>query len=119
MLRHEARAPQLIAHPPVIHGALDRELVRRVVRRHLNEVRFCYERELVGHPELAGRLVVQFVIGGDGRVVSAVGQSSTLGAPELEGCIVSAVRRWEFPKSPQGAGSVMVSYPFQLAVAGR
>ena len=43
-------------------GALDKEIIRRVIRRHLNELRFCYERELAKSPSLAGRVVVTFTL---------------------------------------------------------
>ena len=40
----------------------DKELIRRVVRAHLNELRFCYERALQSRPTLAGRVVSRFLI---------------------------------------------------------
>jgi TonB family protein len=112
-----ARTPSFTPGPPEVRGSLDREIVRRIVRRHLNEVRYCYEGELVRRPALAGRLVVQFAIAATGQVISSVVQSSTLGEPRVESCVTQAVRRWEFPQ-PHGGGLVMVSYPFQLQPAG-
>jgi hypothetical protein len=100
-----------------LRGALDRELVRRVVHQHLNEVRYCYEQAALADHELAGRVEVQFTIEGTGLVHTAVVQSSTLHHGVAEGCITQAVRRWEFPK-PQGGGVVIVSYPFVLKLAG-
>jgi len=111
------------AVPPVIpgvvgvRGALDKEVVRRIVRLHLNEVRYCYEEQLPRHPGLAGRLVVQFAIAGNGQVISSVVQSSTLGELQVGSCVTQAIRRWEFPH-PEGGGLVLVSYPFQLQAAG-
>ncbi len=117
-------AGRQIRHPPEVvgccasvRGSLDREIIRRIVRRHLNEVRFCYDEALVARPTLAGRVVVQFSIAPTGRVLASLLQSSTLGATAAEACIVNAVKRWEFP-APEGGGLVMVSYPFQLAPVG-
>ncbi len=111
-------------HPPdvligdiSVRGSLDKEIIRRTVRRHLNEVRFCYEKALAAHPSIAGRVVVQFTIAPTGRVPVALLQSTTLGVASVESCMVEAVRRWEFPQ-PEGGGLVSVSYPFQLAPAG-
>jgi TonB family protein len=98
-------------------GGLDKEIVRRIVRQHLNEVRFCYEQGLARRPGLAGRVVVQFTIASTGRVLVSALQTSSLGEPPVDACIVGAVRRWEFPQ-PLGGGIVVVSYPFQLAPAG-
>jgi hypothetical protein len=103
--------------PPSVRGGLDKEIVRRVVRQHLNEVRYCYEQALVRQPSLAGRVVTQFTIANTGNVLVSVLQSSTLGAPSVESCIVTATRRWLYP-APSGGGIVTVTYPFQLAPAG-
>jgi TonB family protein len=100
-----------------VRGGLDKEIVRRVVRQHINEVRYCYEQSLVRRPTLAGRVVVQFTIAGTGRVVISALQSSSLGEPPVDACIVAAFRRWEFPQ-PRGGGIVVASYPFQLTPAG-
>jgi hypothetical protein len=35
-----------------VHGALDRDVIRRVIRGHLGEVKTCYERMLVTQPDL-------------------------------------------------------------------
>ena len=115
--RRASRVPDVIPSIANVRGALDKDIIRRIVRRHLNEVRYCYEQELVKRPALAGRLSVGFTIAGSGQVISSVVQSSTLGAVGAESCIVNAVRRWEFPR-PEGGGIVIVSYPFQLTPAG-
>jgi hypothetical protein len=116
---HHAMVPRFIPGDANVRGALDRDTIRRIVRRHINEVRYCYEQALVTRPTLAGRLSVGFTIAGSGQVISSVLQSSTLGAgaTAAESCIVNAVRRWEFPR-PEGGGIVIVSYPFQLTPAG-
>ncbi|MSP60901.1 MAG: AgmX/PglI C-terminal domain-containing protein [Myxococcales bacterium] len=98
-------------------NALPKEIIRRVIRRHINEVRFCYEKELAKRPSLAGRVTVQFAIAGMGQVISSTVQQSTLNSPPVETCITGAVRRWEFPR-PEGGGLVMVSYPFVLHAVG-
>jgi hypothetical protein len=108
---------EVTIEPAVVRGSLDKELVRRVVRQHLNEVRYCYEQALPRRPALAGRVVAQFTIAPTGRVLVAALQSSSLGDSAVESCIVEATRRWPFPQ-PAGGGIVIVSYPFQLAPVG-
>jgi len=103
--------------PTKVIGGIDKEIVRRVVHKHHNEVRFCYEKELLKRPDISGRVLTQFTIGGNGVVVASVVQSSTLGDPAVEKCIADAVRRWEFPR-PDGGGIVVVQYPFALKFAG-
>lgn len=126
---HDGYPPGLGAPPPMVHkvGAvhapevprfsvgdgLDKSLVRRVIHQHLNEVRFCYEKELVKNGDLGGRVMTQFTIAGTGRVLGASVVGSTMNSPPVEHCIADSVRRWEFPQ-PAGGGVVVVSYPFLL-----
>ena len=97
----------------MVHGSLSKDVIRRVVHRHLNEVKFCYERELASRPDLSGRVSIKFLINGMGAVQSSAATDSTLGNAALDTCIAMAVRRWTFPQ-PEGGGVVIVTYPFQL-----
>ena len=99
-----------------MRGSLSKEVIRRVIRRHINEVRFCYEQELDRVPTSQGRVAVKFIIS-PRAVQTAATASSTLGSPKAEGCIANAVRRWTFP-SPEGGGIVVVTYPFVLEQTG-
>ena len=94
-------------------GGLDKDLIRRVVRAHVNEVRHCYNQGLVKDPNLKGRVAVQFTIGATGKVSSSVVAESDLKDGAVSSCIAQAVRRWSFPK-PASGGAAMVTYPFIL-----
>ena len=100
-----------------VRGSLSREVIRRVIRRHINEVRFCYEQELAQRPDLAGRITVSFIISATGAVQTASVMNTTLNNARVEGCVVQAVRRWTFP-APDGGGVVGVNYPFVLDSTG-
>lgn len=110
-----AAAPDVVPGTAEVKGSLDKEVIRRVIRKHINEVKFCYEKELTRNQALQGRVMIQFTISPTGSVVSSVVQSSTMGNSSVDQCIAAAVKRWEFPK-PQG-GIVIVSYPFVLKAA--
>ncbi len=101
----------------VSRGSLSKSIIRRVIRRHLNEVRYCYQKELQLDRTLYGRLVVKFTIAPNGSVITSGIKQSTVGNRAVETCITQAVRRWLFPK-PRDGGIVMVSYPFVLKNAG-
>jgi hypothetical protein len=109
----DAKVPQIRSGNADVRGSLSKEVIRRVIQRHINEVRFCYEQELNSRPDLSGRVQVKFIISPSGAVQAANVESSTLGATRAEGCIAQAVRRWTFP-APDGGGIVIVSYPFVL-----
>jgi TonB family protein len=112
-------APEIVVSDrPTVQGALDREIIRRIVRRHVNEVRYCYEQELPRAPTLAGRLAVRFTIAPGGQVAAAVVDSSSIDSARLQSCTLQAVRRWTFPE-PQGGGIVIATYPFTFVPAGQ
>ncbi len=95
-------------------GVLDKELIRRVVRAHINEVRGCYDQGLARDPNLRGRVEVQFAIGPTGAVSTSVVGESSLPDSAVAQCIAKAVRRWRFPTAALG-GSALVTYPFTLS----
>lgn len=96
-----------------VEGGLTAEEVGLVVRRHWNEIKHCYERELQLDPNLAGKVAVQFEIGPVGLVTRASIAESSMNSAAVEGCMLEKVRRWKFP-APRGGGVVQVKYPFIL-----
>jgi len=108
-----AMVPEVIPGQPNVHGSLDKEIIRRIVRQHMNEVKFCYDQELPRKPTLAGRISVQFAISPVGQVITSVMQSTSMDDARVENCVVDAVRRWEFPR-PVGGGIAIVIYPFSF-----
>ncbi|MBN1652869.1 MAG: AgmX/PglI C-terminal domain-containing protein [Deltaproteobacteria bacterium] len=115
--KREPKVPPTSVSRVDTRGSLAKEVIRRIINRHLNEIRFCYEQALTQRPDLQGRVAVKFIIAPTGAVQTAINASSTVGNPQLEGCIVNAVRRWNFP-APEGGGIVAVTYPFLLQIAG-
>ena len=112
-LKKDHYVPPVRLKKPEVQGCLSKSIIRRIVRRHLNEVKYCYTRELQMKRDLYGRLVVKFTIASTGQVVASTIQQSTLNNGNVETCVAKAVRRWLFPK-PEACGLVVVSYPFVL-----
>ena len=102
---------------PVVRGSLSKDLIRRVIHAHRDQIRYCYEQELQSKPHLAGKISVKFVISAAGGVTTAKIEVSTMHNGSVEGCLVSRVRTWQFPK-PKGGGIVIVTYPFVFKQAG-
>jgi len=100
-----------IGGDPIILGALDKSLIDAVIKRSMNQIRYCYQRELSTNPSLGGKITVKFVIAKDGTVSKASIKSSTMGNSAVEGCITGRFMRFQFPE-PKGGGIVIVSYPF-------
>ncbi|MBA3550444.1 MAG: AgmX/PglI C-terminal domain-containing protein [Nannocystis sp.] len=93
-------------------GTLDKDLIRRIVAAHINEIRYCYNQALASDPEAKGRVVLDFTIGESGSVIHSVVGSSDMADAKAPECMAAAALRWIFPK-PDG-GVVVVSYPFVL-----
>jgi TonB family protein len=100
-----------IGGQPIILGALDKSLIDAVIKRNMNQIRYCYQRELTKNPTIGGKIVIKFVIAKDGTVSKASVKSSSMGSPAVESCIAGRFRRFKFPE-PKGGGIVIVSYPF-------
>ena len=112
------RVPRVRQAKAQVTGSLDRDIVRRIVRAHINEVRYCYNQGLNRDPNLRGRVHLAFNIDPTGRVLtSQVDESSTLPSDPVKMCIAKAARRWRFPK-PTGSGVVQVKMPFVLDNGG-
>jgi hypothetical protein len=107
-----------IGGDPIILGALERPLIDAVVKRHLNQIRYCYQRELTRNPVLAGRIVEKFTIARDGTVAAAQTKSTTMHNASVESCITGRFLRMQFPE-PRGGGIVIVSYPLVFSPNGR
>lgn len=84
--------------------------IQRVVRARSRGVQYCYDKALAANPELAGKLMVSWRIGLDGRVAAVRVESNTLGSRDVAGCVQRAIKRWRFPK-PEG-GQCQIRYPF-------
>jgi TonB family protein len=117
LAKRAPKTPDVLPGLLTTQGTLDKEIIRRIVRRHLNEVKYCYDQALVRQPKLDGRIVVKFTIAGTGQVLASFVQSTTLGSPAVEMCVANAVKRWDFPAPRQG-GLAIVSYPFTFSPAG-
>lgn len=87
-----------------IDGEYPPEVARRVIRRHINEVRLCADQEFTGTD---GNLDLRFAIDTTG----AVGDAQVEGGPsELNTCVTTALRRWRFPVLESGRASVSATF---------
>jgi pSer/pThr/pTyr-binding forkhead associated (FHA) protein len=103
-----------IGGDPIILGALDKSLIDAVIKRNMNQIKYCYQRQLTKNPDLGGKITVKFVIAKDGTVSKASIKSSSMGSKDVENCITGRFMRFKFPE-PKGGGIVIVSYPFIFA----
>lgn len=101
---------------PVTRGAgYDKAIIRRYIRRRINEIAYCYEKQLLAHPDLVGEVAVTFLISPTGTVQSASGKGFD---PEVSSCVAGVILTIQFP-APGDGGAVQVNYPFNFHAAGR
>ena len=96
-----------------VEGDTSHEIISRIILRHINEVKYCYQLELLRQPTLAGRIQVRFTVAASGQVIAADVERSTIGDARVEDCTVAAIRRLQFPKPLEGR-QIIISYPFVL-----
>ncbi|MCA9711839.1 MAG: AgmX/PglI C-terminal domain-containing protein, partial [Myxococcales bacterium] len=73
------KGPQIKrGHAKIHSGTIDKDIIRRIVRNHHNEVRHCYNQGLSKDPNLQGRVAVMFTIGSTGTVPTAAVSETTL-----------------------------------------
>jgi hypothetical protein len=99
-----------------IQGGMSREMVKRVIDQHLDEIQYCYESALMENSAIMGRIVYEWKILMSGNVGEVRIVSSTVNSHIIHDCIKEAIKTWQFPK-PVGA-EVIVSYPFVFDLVG-
>ena len=102
-------------------GAIDPELVRKVIRDHADQVRYCYEQELTLNPKLTGKVAIRWQINANGFSSNCAldpgNPIESAGLQKVAACIMSRIVTWEFPK-PKGGGMAIVTYPWILRSSG-
>lgn len=102
----------------IVDPGIDPHAMYGIVKAYSLDVHRCYDAGLAKQPQLAGRLVIEFVIGLDGHVESSSVAESTLGPDEaVSTCVTKAFKRMDFSKPglEPGSGPVHVVFPFELS----
>ncbi len=108
----------LVGGIDALRGSLAKEDIRKVIRSNINDVRYCYEKDMDDTGRVYdGRVSVRFIIQPDGSVDPAAVAKDTTGSDTVGQCIAKAVKTWRFPE-PEGGGIVVVTYPFVLQTTG-
>ena len=106
----KSRTP-ILPGPTIVKGSLSKSEIGRVIRRHLNRFKFCYEKELGASDGLSGKVSVHFIIAPTGEVADAKVRETSMNHEAVESCVLHVMRSLRFP-APRGGGIVVVTYPF-------
>ncbi|CAN5912396.1 hypothetical protein BH11MYX2_BH11MYX2_02380 [soil metagenome] len=110
--RHTATTPGPtfgIAHAS---DGLDKEIIRRYIKRKVDAFSYCYEKQLMANPGLSGTINAQFLIAANGTVQAATAQ----GLGDTASCVADVIKTIKFPATD--GGNVQVSYPFTFHPSG-
>ncbi|MDX2091304.1 MAG: AgmX/PglI C-terminal domain-containing protein [Kofleriaceae bacterium] len=113
--RHTSNVPPPTIGIPHTNGDLDKEIIRRYVKRSYEKIAYCYERKLMANPGIEGQMSVAFLIAPDGTVQSSNGAGFD---GEVASCVAGVVKQIKFPR-PSNGGPVQVNYPFTFHAVGR
>lgn len=99
---------------------LNADYIRTQIRALLPMIKDCYETTLRSHPDVQGKLVVDFTIVGEPDVGALVSESaindsqSTIADADMRDCVKETMYSASFPAPPAG-GEMHVTYPFLFA----
>lgn len=98
-------------------GRLPAELIQKEVRARFGDIRKCYESGLALNKDLAGRVVIRFVIDINGNTTKVEPDvwGTDLADERVVACVTEHFKSLVFP-APEG-GNVTVVYPIYFSLA--
>ena len=111
-----AAVPTVSIGQPNAQGDLDKAIIRRYIKRNIQKITYCYEKQLLAKPGLVGH-GVDAVLHHAERQRRQRRRGSGVD-PEVANCVADVIKGIEFPK-PKGGGGVQVNYPFTFRPAGQ
>ncbi len=94
--------------PEIEGGQLDEEVVRKIAQNNQASLKYCFQKAQMRNPNLQGKIVVEIVVGADGKVSNVSVKDSTIDDHEMVGCVLRMIRRWRFPAP---GGEVTIIFP--------
>ena len=77
-------------------GDLDKAIIRRYIKRNVDKIAYCYEKQLLANPGIEGTSRSQFFITPTGTVTSSTGGASTT---TVANCVADVIGAIEFPQA--------------------
>ena len=114
MRGRSAAVPTVSIGQPNAQGDLDKAIIRRYIKRNIQKIQYCYEKELLAKPGLAGHGHRR---SSSSRRTATSRRRRARASTEVANCVAGVIKDIEFPK-PKGGGGVQVNYPFTFRPAG-
>lgn len=103
----------------VVQGDLSEQIVRRVTRRHRNELTFCQDTTAQSQPgalNLNFNIDLSYTITQDGRVPSV--HVHIGGSEAFRSCVTNRIRQWTFPSPGNGVVRVRQRFVVRALIDG-
>lgn len=94
-------------------GGIDERGVQMALKRRERGIQQCYERSLKANPKLKGKVVVEWGINEEGRVMQIRIVENSLGDPKVGDCITDIINRIRFPQATKGVVPVRKTFVFE------
>lgn len=94
-------------------GGIDERGVQMALKRRERGIQQCYERALKSNPKLKGKVVVEWGINEEGRVVQIKVVQNTVGDASVGDCISDIISRIRFPGATKGIVPVRKTFVFE------
>jgi TonB family protein len=98
-------------------GVLESADVEGTLEKHFDEIRGCYQRAGKAQKYAAGKVLLRFVVAGDGHADDVLVVESDLGNYGVERCLVEVGRRITF-RAPDGRRATTFDYPVEFRSTG-
>lgn len=109
----------VVVSTTVVQGDLSEPIVRRVTRRHRNEITFCQDTTAQSQPgalNLNFNIDLSYTITQDGRVPSVDVHSG--GSEAFRSCVTNRIRQWTFPSPESGIVRVRQRFVVRALIDG-
>lgn len=94
-------------------GVLERDDVEATLSEHFDDIRACYHRAGRAQRYAGGRVLLRFLVNGDGSAGDVLVVESTLGNYNVERCVVEVGRAITF-RAPTGGKPTTFEYPVEF-----
>ncbi len=94
-------------------GVYESADIEETLARHMEEVRGCLGRAGRARKYLSGKVVLRFMVNGEGRPQDVLVVATDLGNYDVERCLVDVGRRVKFP-APSGHKATTFEYPVEF-----
>jgi len=111
--RAEVRDERQAMHLDSELGVLETADVEATLQQHFDDIRSCYRRAGKAQRYAEGRVLLRFLIAGNGSSQDVWVTESTLGNYDVERCLVEVGRRITF-RAPEGRKATTFDYPVEF-----